>query len=46
MNVKTLRLVDKRATSNGQVDDLLLTDFPNSFEDVPSLLWNLGDILH
>lgn len=45
MNVEGLRLVNEGTSSECQVDDLFLADFPDSLEDLFSFLRNLGNFL-
>ena len=38
-------LVNERTSTQRQIDDLFLADFPNSFENISSLLRDLGNLL-
>ena len=38
-------LVNERTSTQRQIDDLFLADFPYSFENISSLLRDLGNLL-
>lgn len=46
MDIQALGLVDERTAADSEVDDFLLTDFPDCFEDVSAFLRYFGDVLH
>jgi hypothetical protein len=45
MDIQTLGLVNEGAAADGEVDDFLLTDFPDCFKDLAALLWDFCDVL-
>lgn len=46
MNVERLRLINEGTSSQSQINDFLLTNLPNSLEDLFSFLGNFRDPLN
>lgn len=46
MDIQRLRLINERTSSQSEIQNCFLTDFPNSFEDFPSFRRDLCNLLH